>query len=89
MAFNTRSSAAARDNNEDWKASGFLNFYLPNKEGGRTKVGAIPLRGSKPNEQSLFEWLKGDEARLQTLVNKLEVEFRTAESSPGKGFALD
>ena len=65
MAFRTNTSAAAAMSNtlnqENWKADGFVNLYLPSTDGGkRKKLGAIPLRANKPAEAALLEWLKKD-----------------------------
>ena len=54
MAFSTSNTARnnqASDNNESWKAQGFLNLYLPGKDGSKRKLGAIPLKESKPAER--------------------------------------
>jgi len=94
MAFTNSSAARSNNNNrgfnpnndgasDNWKAQGFLNLYVPNKDGKRTKIGAIPLKDSKPNEKLMLDWLKADPTRVQTILANLEIEFRTSESSPG------
>lgn len=35
MAFQSQAAAAQTPSNDSWKAQGFLNFYLPAKNGGR------------------------------------------------------
>jgi hypothetical protein len=85
---------AAKDNastsNEAWKAQGFLNFYLPSKEGGkRRKLGAIPLKMNKPSEKTLLEWLNEDPKRAAKILAKLEIEYQSATPGEGAGFALD
>lgn len=89
MAFN---NSAARSNNNNrnnntqddaWKAQGFLNLYVPNREGKRTKIGAIPLKDSKPNEKKILDWLKEDPKRVEVILENLEMEFRTSEPTEG------
>ena len=92
MAFRTNTVAAAQsDNNqESWKAAGFVNLYLPSTEGGkRKKLGAIPLRANKPSEAALLEWLKKDPANAAKLLSKLDIDFQSVEASAAIGFALD
>lgn len=95
MAFRTNTAATQNNNaaapaNDSWKASGFVNFYLPSTDGGkRKKFGAIPLRDSKPAEAALLEWLKKDPANAAKLLSKLEIDFQSVEASAAIGFALD
>ena len=93
MAFN--SSAAAQSNhssaaqNENWKAQGFLNLYLPTNNGSRRKLGAIPLKESKVNEKQLLAWLNEDPSRVSQILAKLEIEYQSAASNDENAFALD
>ena len=92
MAFRTNTAAAQTNdtNNDSWKAAGFINLYLPSTDGGkRKKLGAIPLRSSKPSEAALLEWLKKDPANAAKLLSKLELDFQSVEASAAIGFALD
>ena len=92
MAFRTNTAAAqTNDNNqESWKAAGFVNLYLPSTDGGkRKKLGAIPLRANKPSEAALLEWLKKDANNVEKLLAKLELDFQSVEASAAIGFALD
>ena len=92
MAFATSSAAqtpASSSNNDSWKAQGFLNFYLPAKNGQRRKLGAIPLKDSKVNEKQLRAWLEEDPARVAQILAKLEVEYQSAASNDEHAFALD
>lgn len=90
MAFSTNTARNTNNNaqSDSWKADGFLNLYLPNREGKRTKLGAIALKTSKANEKRLFDWLKEDPARAETLLAQLQIEFRTSEPTEGSAFAL-
>lgn len=91
MAFSTSSAAPAQPstNNESWKAQGFLNFYLPAKNGQRRKLGAIPLKESKANEKQLLAWLNEDPSRAAQILDKLELEYQSAAPSDEHAFALD
>ena len=92
MAFRTNTAAAqtTNTNQESWKADGFVNLYLPSTDGGkRKKLGAIPLRSSKPSEAALLEWLKKDPANAEKLLSKLQLDFQSVEASAAIGFALD
>jgi len=92
MAFNpdksTGKNNAAANENDNWKAAGFLNFYLPAKDGSRVKLGAIPLKDNKPREKALIEALKADPEMIQKVMEHLEVEFNVSEQSEGKAFAF-
>ena len=91
MAFATSSAAPAQPstNNESWKAQGFLNLYLPAKNGQRRKLGAIPLKESKANEKQLLAWLNEDPSRVTQILAKLEIEYQSAASNDEHAFALD
>jgi hypothetical protein len=73
---------------DNWKAAGFLNLYLPNMDGKRTKLGAIPLKEGKPNEKLMLDWLKEDPSRVQIILSKLEIEYRSSEPTEGSKFDL-
>ena len=90
MAFATSSAATAQSSttNESWKAQGFLNFYLPAKNGQRRKLGAIPLKDSKINEKQLRAWLEEDPSRVAQIIAKLEVEYQSAASNDEHAFDL-
>jgi len=89
MAF---TSSAAQSNsqqsNDNWKAQGFLNLYLPDRQGKRVKLGAIPLKQGRSNEKKLLEWLNEDPSRVTSLLSKLEIEYRSATQGEGSGFDL-
>lgn len=94
MAFATssasaQSSTAAAPTNENWKAQGFLNLYLPAKNGQRRKLGAIPLKESKANEKQLLAWLNEDPSRVTQILAKLEIEYQSAAANDEHSFALD
>lgn len=87
MAFNTKPAAPA-ETNDSWKAAGFLNLYLPTKDGGRRKLGAVPLRVSNVNEKALLEWITEDPTRVDIIKAKVVVEYNSAEPAEGTGFDL-
>jgi hypothetical protein len=75
--------------NENWKSQGFLNFYLPDKNGEPRKLGSIGLKESKPNEAKLMAYLKEDPSRVDNLLSKLQVVFRPAEQDEEASFDLE
>lgn len=89
MAFQSNAQRADQTNPESWKAQGFLNLYLPAKNGARKKLGAIPLKESKANEKQLLAWLNEDPSRVAQILSKLEIEFQSATPADSSGFALE
>lgn len=90
MAFHTNTAAASTSSNDSWKAQGFLNLYLPSKDakGGRRKLGAIPLKDSKPAEKALMEWLNEDPSRVSVIMDKIIIEYQAADGGNTSGFDL-
>ena len=91
MAFSTNTTRNTNNNtnNDNWKAQGFLNFYLPNRKGERTKLGAIPLKDGKNNEKLLREWIEKDiSAAIDVIMSNLIIEYRSATPSDDSAFAL-
>lgn len=91
MAFQSNAAAPAPTNNanSNWeKAAGFVNLYLPSKDGKRRKLGAIPLKLSRVNEKALVEWLESDEENVGKLASKLIVEYQSAAVSEAHSFDL-
>ena len=88
MAFNRNAAApapsAAIAVPGNWeRAKGFLNIYLPSKDGKRRKVGAIALRESKLIENQILSFLEADEANLPKLASKLIFEYQSAAVNEG------
>lgn len=79
-------SATRQTNGSFEKAKGFINIYLPTGDGGRVKVGALPLRESNQAEKATLEYLtsaKTEEEftdRLKNVANKMQFEFNKAEA---------
>jgi hypothetical protein len=89
MSFNTAAATPSNNQaNESWKAQGFLNFYLPAKNGQRKKLGAIPLKEAKTNEKHLLAWLNEDPSRVAQILSKLEIEYQSALPADTSGFDL-
>jgi len=89
MAFtNQVTSAATKPANENWKAQGFLNLYLPRINGQRAKLGAIPLKDAKPNEKKLLDWLNEDPSRVSQILAKLIIEYQSAQPADQAAFDL-
>ena len=65
------------------KAKGFLNIYLPSKDGKKRKVGSIALRESKLLENQILTFLEADEANLPKLSSKLVIEYQSAVVNEG------
>ncbi len=90
MAFqpNTNAGSSNQSNNDSWKAQGFLNLYLPTKDGKRMKLGAIPLKEAKDSEKKLLVWLNEDPSRVEAILGKLVIEYKSAVPTEGSGFDL-
>jgi hypothetical protein len=93
MAFDRNSgsnnnNSSNKGENDSWKAEGFLNFYLPTQDGGRRKLGSIPLKGNKQSEKDLLKWLNEDKERVAVIMAKLQLEYQAAEQAAGSGFDL-
>ena len=87
MAFNRSTSApapAAVAVPGQWeKAKGFLNIYLPSKDGKKRKVGSVALRESKALENQILAFLEADEGNLLKLSRKLVIEYQSATVNEG------
>lgn len=91
MAFNSSNAKRSNSNDSDnqaWKAQGYLNLYLPSKDGARRKLAGIPLRDSKPNECAIRAWLEEDTSRVDIILDKLEIEYQPATQAEGAAFDL-
>lgn len=90
MALNRSNAVRNAPENDGWKAQGFINLYLPNKNGTRSKLGFIALKDSIENHRILIEFLEKDpEAGAAKLLELLQIDYKPASGDPGNGFALD
>lgn len=87
---NTQTPAQTAGNNRGnfEPAVGFLNFYLPSRDGQRVKLGAIPLKASKEREKALVDALIANPALTAQIVAKLEVDFQPVTTGEGNFFDL-
>lgn len=90
MAYAPNNSApAATTQNTAWKASGFLNFFLPTQGGKPRKLGAIALKDSNVNEKRLLDWLNENPTEnAAKLLAAITVEYRSAEPTESAGFVI-
>ena len=89
MAFQTAPNVPNQGHNDSWKAQGFLNLYLPGKNGGgRRKLGTIPLKEARPKDAQLLAWLQEDPSRVEKILAHLEIDFQAAGGSEDTGFDL-
>jgi hypothetical protein len=93
MAFATSKSAvfaavSSTNSNDSWKAVGFINLYLPTVGGKEKKLGAIPLRASRPAEKELSDWLNKKAENVASMASVLVVEFNDSEASNADQFDL-
>ena len=81
MAFNKQTNTAANTQDDSWKATAFLNFYVPTSDGGRRKIGAISLKDSKSFDAAVIARLtEGGTEATRALMNVLECDFHRADT---------
>lgn len=79
MAFkNSASRPQQNDQNENWKATAFINVYVNVGEGNKRKLIGIPLKESKAFERSLIERLQ-QEGGVDALKENITLTFEMAE----------
>lgn len=85
MAFHTNVSsqtAQPAGANDSWKAQAFINVYLPKpgEEGGRIKIGALPLKSARKFDAKLIERLStGGPDALAAMANVIELDFQLVD----------
>ena len=77
MAFNN-TARKTEETNDNWKATAFVNIYVPTSEGGRRKIGALALKDSKPYEAQLIARLQED-GGMQAFVDAVQFDFQLAD----------
>lgn len=76
MAFQSNNN----QNNDNWKAQAFLNFYLPKANGeGRHKIGAIPLKDARKYEANLIKRLSEDPEAIKKMLGMLQIDFQLVD----------
>lgn len=79
MAFkNSQTRNQQADQNENWKATAFINVYVNVGEGNRRKLIGIPLKESKAFDRSLIERLQQD-GGVDALKENITLTFEMAE----------
>lgn len=90
MAYSRSNTAPVVQTTDDsWKATAFLNFYIPRENGEDGKLGAIKLLLANEDHVKLAAWLLKDEANVAKFMSRVKLVVRSAEKAPGTGFALD
>ena len=80
MAYNrTTASASNNASNDSWKATAFVNVYIPRADGSKAKIGALPLKMGKKVDAALIERLKTEEG-LKAFANNVLFDFQMVES---------
>lgn len=86
MAFRNNGNQGNRNGNDDsWKSQGFVNIYLESKDAegkvvSRRKIGAIPLKDSKPYEAALLSRLtKGGDDALKAMKEVMVLDFQRTD----------
>lgn len=85
MAFKTMRKQAQ---DESWKSQAFINFWLPSVNGGRRKLGSIPLKENRPAEAQLIQFLSANPDSIEDLLSGMEVDFQLADDGENTGFVL-
>lgn len=78
------SQTAQPAGNDNWKAQAFLNIYLPKpgSEGGRIKIGALPLKTNRKFDAKMIERLStGGPEALAAMAKVVEWDFQLADGT--------
>ncbi len=78
---------------EKWMKDGFLNFSLPDGQGGLAKLGSIGVEFKNPRHRKLIEWLTADnnahfDERSKLMLAQIVCEFRSAEKDENASYGL-
>lgn len=72
-----------------WKADGFINLYLEDKDGKRRKLGALSLKDSDPRQKTLRAWLEADPSRVSKVLSALVADYQSATpKGDAAGFSI-
>ena len=73
----------------DHSMNGSPELYAKiSKDGKKRKLGAIPLKESKPSEKALLVWLNEDPSRVAKILASLQMEYQSAVPNEATGFDL-
>ena len=75
---NSNNQQASAQNNEQWKATAFLNVFVNVGEGNKRKLVGIPLKESKAFERMLIERLK-EEGGIEAFAENVSFTFELAD----------
>ena len=71
-----------------WRADGFINLYLVDKEGKRRKLGALSLKDSDPRQKTLRAWLEEDPSRVAKVLSALVADYQPAVRADAPDFEI-
>lgn len=90
--FNTSAQRTNDQSNDDWKAKGFINLYLPKKNPdgtvGKFKLGAIPVTEKGAMVKLLERLQKDPDATLAAIKGNLELDYQSADGGSKVEFAF-
>lgn len=82
-------ASAARQQDDSWKAGGFINIHVNFGEGRTPKLGAIPLKLANADEKALLDWLaQNPEAHTKELASRLLIDFKVVRNDGSKFVGL-
>lgn len=86
MGFAQSRNTKQSTENDSWKATGFINMYLPNSGGGRSKIGALTMKADPDNSNNhamIIAALEGNDPDvLASFKDKLIIEYKSATPDP-------
>jgi hypothetical protein len=84
---NRSAKKKAVDQDQDWKAQGFINITIPGKN-GPVKLGSIALKDSKPLDAMIIETLKKSPEKITELINKMQFSFNAVNEVDASDFEI-
>lgn len=90
--FDTSPRNTSNRQDDEWKAEGFINLYLPkrNPDGsaGKFKLGAIPVK-DKGGMSKLLEMIQKDpEGAIKAIQENLTIDYQAANGASKVEFAF-
>ena len=81
LSFNRARNASDNGGDDSWKAQAFVNIWMPTADGGRRKVGSLPLKDSRAWDAVAIQRLQtGGEDALRAFASAIEFDFQMAVS---------